>query len=150
MKNIRLVVSIFTVLAFAIPALAQTSLSKLVGRLENDKNSSNQVHIEKRDPNSKALIYFVANMVIPGRQAETVIQAFEKERGKATEYSVSKGNYYIIKFIKENQTHTFTLTRHGRSWNLTEQLKPSSGYRPMNYNSITITIPDEEIFNIEI
>ena len=150
MKNIRLIITIIAVVVFAIPSLAQTSLSKLVGRLENDKDSSNQVHIEKRDPNSKDLLYFVVNMVIPGRQAETVIQAFEKERSKATEYSVSKGHYYIIKFVKSNQIHTFTLTRHGRSWNLTEQLKPSSGYRPMNFDPITITVPDEEFFNIEI
>ena len=128
-----LTVTLFAVCLSFIPAMAQSSLEKIIEPLKDGDNGSSVMYQEKRNPETRAIVessLFVE--FSDAKLANKIIDAMKKERSNATDFSSysDKNNHsYRITFrAKNGDSSEYNLYSERNKWSLTVRNKrPSLG-----------------------
>lgn len=121
-----LIITIFS----AIPALAQSSLDKIIEPLKDGDKGSSVVYREKRNPSSKAIIESALLVEFnDSKLGNKIIETMKKERHNATNFSSydnrNTKNYKIEYRSKNGDTSEYSIFLERNKWTLTVKT-----YRP--------------------
>lgn len=121
-----LIITIFS----AIPALAQSSLDKIIEPLKDGDKGSSVVYREKRNPSSKAIIESALLVEFnDSKLGNKIIETMKKERQNATNFSSydnrNTKNYKIEYRSKNGDTSEYSIFLERNKWTLTVKT-----YRP--------------------
>ncbi|MDE5693816.1 MAG: hypothetical protein K2I09_07865 [Duncaniella sp.] len=121
-----LIITIFS----AIPALAQSSLDKIIEPLKDGDKGSSVVYREKRNPSSKAIIESALLVEFnDSKLGNKIIETMKKERHTATNFSPydnkNTKNYKIEYRSKNGDTSEYSIFLERNKWTLTVKT-----YRP--------------------
>ncbi|MDE5669284.1 MAG: hypothetical protein K2I24_07095 [Duncaniella sp.] len=121
-----LIITIFS----AIPALAQSSLDKIIEPLKDGDKGSSVVYREKRNSSSKAIIESALLVEFnDSKLGNKIIETMKKERHNATNFSSydnkNTKNYKIEYRSKNGDTSEYSIFLERNKWTLTVKT-----YRP--------------------
>lgn len=121
-----LIITIFS----AIPAMAQSSLDKIIEPLKDGDKGSSVVYREKRNPSSKAIIESALLVEFnDSKLGNKIIETMKKERHNATNFSSydnkNTKNYKIEYRSKNGDTSEYSIFLERNKWTLTVKT-----YRP--------------------
>lgn len=114
MKHLRHIV-IATIMALAaLPAVAQSSIDKIIASIEKEPRVEYVAYNERRNPVTKKVYKSTKVIVVKYRTyINKLIAAFRKEAKESASYEISRDKVYRITFVKGSDCRAYTLVLQG-------------------------------------
>lgn len=108
----------------ALCASAQSNINRAIAQIEKSKTTQYVAYSENRDPESHALLKSSKVLVINAANANKFIEAFNRDREKATSVQMTQNRVFEARFTdgKKRSCYTLIKQRDG-SWLLTVEIK---------------------------